>query len=85
MRTFHLESFNKGKWVPLLFGMGYYQPTVRLSTIILPMSFDYGDGKQTRYETCLFSGSDSEVIDRYETLEEAVRGHEKYRREYRLN
>jgi hypothetical protein len=84
MRTFQLEAFNRGKWVPVLFGMGYYQPTIRLSTIILPLSMDYGDGKVYQYETCLFAGGDSEVLERYETLEEAVRGHEKHRYEHGL-
>lgn len=84
MRTFHLESFNRGKWVPLLFGMGYYEPTVLLSTIILPIQISNGDGIACQYETCLFAGRGSEVLERYATLEEAVQGHERYRREYRL-
>ena len=47
--------------------------TIRLSTVEMPnipgMDFGY------KYESCLFSENGSEVIDRYQTLDEAVAGH----------
>lgn len=51
--------------------------TVLLSTVRLPMSLN---GKW--YETCLFTGDESEVIDRYETAAEAVAAHERYKKQY---
>lgn len=56
----------------------YFRPaTVMVSTVKLPISVD-----GCMYETCLFTKSDSEVIDRYETLSSAISGHKKYSNEY---
>lgn len=51
-----------------------------LSTVFLGMDHGY-DGKEQWFETCLFHGSDSSVLARYATYDEAVQGHERYCRE----
>jgi hypothetical protein len=38
-----------------------------------------------RYESCLFSPSDSEVLGRYDTLSEAVEGHNRLSEKYGLS
>ena len=56
--------------------------TISLSTVEMPrisgMDFGY------KYESCLFSDSGSEVVDRYQTLDEAVAGHAALCRKYGL-
>jgi hypothetical protein len=52
-----------------------------LSTIEMPKSLlNYNLGY--RYESCLFVKGSSDVIARYETLSEALEGHENYRKIY---
>ena len=38
-----------------------------------------------RYESCLFSPSDSEVVGRYDTLAEAVEGHKRLSEKFGLS
>ena len=56
--------------------------TIRLSTVELPdlpgMNYYF------MYESCLFSENGSEVIARYQTLDEAVAGHAALCRTYGL-
>ena len=56
--------------------------TISLSTVEIPnipgMDFGY------RYESCLFSENGSEVVDRYQTLDQAVAGHAALCRKYGL-
>ena len=53
--------------------------TVELSTVRLPFRHSGGI-----YETALFTESDSEVLERYETACEAIEGHRRYKRQYGL-
>jgi hypothetical protein len=54
-------------------GSMFKAATIRLSTISLPAL--YGAGK---FETSLFSGKDSEILETYNSLKDAVAGHQKY-------
>lgn len=61
-KIFHLISDNV-RW--------YRAATVRLSTIELPLDLD-GNG----YESCVFYvHGDSEVVRRYATMADAIKGH----------
>ena len=57
-------------------------PTIELRTTEMPKAIaslvDY------RYESCLFSTNDSEVLARYNTLSDAVRGHNELALKHRL-
>ena len=53
--------------------------TRRISTVKLPII--HGD---MWYESCLFVGSDNEVLDRYATLSEAILGHNRLAKQYGL-
>ena len=66
---FHLVSNNAG-W--------FKKPTIELSTIALHY------GQYNCYESCLFSANDSEVLARYDTMSEAVQGHQKLCKKYGL-
>lgn len=57
-----------------------------LSTVELPMiGANLGIEIPERYETCYFNADlDSEVLEVYHTLEEAIAGHERYRVLYGL-
>jgi hypothetical protein len=58
-----------------------YPADVSLSTVELDSRI-YG---KTPYETCIFyANGDSEVLERYETKEDAARGHIEYERKYEL-
>lgn len=49
----------------------------RISTVFL--NLDHGFGGQPKwFETCIFGPNDSDVVERYETWEEAEVGHAKY-------
>lgn len=64
---FHLES-TKVTVVPGFWGFLYEPHTLRISTVELPLNHGY--------ETCIFnSRKNSEVVDRYDTEDDAVRGH----------
>ena len=59
----------------------FYPPDVSLSTVELDRRI-YED---TPYESCIFfANGNSEVLQRYATQEEAVRGHIEYERQYNL-
>ena len=61
-KIFHLVSDN-ARW--------YRDATIRLSTIELPLTLD-GNG----YESCIFYvRGDSEVVRRYATMADAIKGH----------
>ncbi len=60
-------------------GGWFRRPTLQLSTVRLPFYID-----DEKYETCLFSADDCQVIDRYATLDEAVIGHASYSAKYGL-
>lgn len=75
-KTFHLQSFNKG-WPSFWDILTETPPKARLSTISLIPHIG-------EYETCIFVGSESEVIDRYFSMDEAIKGHQRYTREYNL-
>lgn len=56
-------------------GSIFTKPTLHLSTVEMPGAWldDFG----YQYESCLFvHGGDSDVIKRYQTLHEAVAGHQ---------
>lgn len=62
---------------------GFLRPaTVVLSTVKLPAIFI--SGLDYSYETCLFSHGESEVLERYSSLADAIRGHNCYERIYGL-
>ncbi len=78
----HLDSNNGGLLRPA---------TIRVSTIEMPKINDFDFGY--RYETCVFGlkfnnktesydVTESDVVDRYDTLSEAAAGHAKICREY---
>lgn len=51
--------------------------TLRISTVELPEEYGYG------YETCIFKqNGDSDVIERYYTIDEAIVGHYHYAKYY---
>lgn len=55
---------------------------VALSTVELPY---FGIGpNEFRYESCLFTATDSEVLRRYKTKREAIAGHERLAKKYKL-
>jgi hypothetical protein len=66
----HLESTN---------GSLFKEATVRLSTISLPALFG-----SNKFETCLFSGKEFEVLATYSTLLEATAGHQQFAEEFGL-
>ncbi len=75
-KKFQLESYGyRGRWTAWIFD---FQPIIRLSTVKLPENYGY--------ETCIFylGTRKSEVLEHYNTLEEAVDGHREYEREFRL-
>ncbi len=63
-------------------GYFYKHRSVLLSTIKLPDD----DGVERGYETCIFwiKKHDSEVLDNYDTVEQAIEGHCKYQEKYNL-
>lgn len=71
---FHIESYKYER-------RGWLFPrthaTFRLSTVELPEEYGYG------YETCIFKqNGDSDVIERYYTIDEAIVGHYHYAKYY---
>jgi len=48
---------------------------IEVSTVLLPLPGITPDGD---YETCIFWKHDSEVVERYTTKEEAIKGHSKW-------
>lgn len=75
MKCFQLESVAYRKRHSLFFVQEV--PYIRISTIQLP-----GD---MGYETCLFymdNFTDNEVVETYDTLQDAVEGHARWAREY---
>lgn len=59
----------------------FYPADISLSTVEL----DSRVYKDTPYETCVFyANGDSEVLARYQTKEDAARGHIEYERRYNL-
>ena len=69
----HLDT-NNGGWLR--------PATIRVSTVEMPRIKDFDFGY--RYESCLFTGSDSEVLERYNTVSEAVQGHRRLTVQYGL-
>ena len=55
---------------------------LRLSTV--EMAPGWKDDFGYQYESCLFNHSDSKVLDRYMTKEEAIEGHRKLAKKYKL-
>lgn len=58
-----------------------------LSTVELPdFGFPEDDSRHARYryESCLFTPSESQVVARYQTLSEAVEGHTRLAKKYNL-
>lgn len=49
---------------------------IHISTVCLGLDHSFGHGKPLWYETMIFGGEHDEFQMRYETLEEAMRGHE---------
>lgn len=70
---FQMISSNAGFFGP---------PSVELRTTEMPKLFVGSLGY--RYESCLFSVDDSEVLARYDTLSEAVQGHVDLARKHKL-
>ncbi len=59
----------------------FYPPDISLSTVELDSSIYF----KTPYETCVFyANGDSEVLKRYQTKEDAARGHIEYERQFKL-
>lgn len=56
--------------------------TVELRTTEMPKMLVSSIGY--KYESCLFTTTDSDVVGRYDTMTEAVAGHTKLCREYGL-
>lgn len=81
MSAFHLEATNGG-W--------FKSYTLRLSTVDLcnhvrTKRAEFLQRLGYRYESCLFvSGGDSEVVGKYKTMTDAVRGHARLMKEYGL-
>lgn len=62
---------------------GFFRPaSVELCTTEMPKLVVGSLGY--RYESCLFSVGDSDVLGRYETLSEAVQGHFDLARKHKL-
>ena len=57
----------------------FRKPSVELSTVEMPKSFT-----EYRYESCLFTETDSEVLARYDTLTDAIIGHNKLANQHNL-
>ncbi len=58
-----------------------YPPDISLSTVELDSAIYF----KTPYETCIFYANvESEVLKRYQTKEDATRGHIEYERRYNL-
>ncbi len=58
----------------------FYPPDISLSTVELISNYHVDS-----YETCIFyANGDSEVLKRYQTKEDATRGHIEYERRYNL-
>lgn len=55
---------------------------LRLSTV--EMAPGWRDDFGYQYESCLFRHHNSEVLERYSTLEEAIKGHRKLAEKYKL-
>lgn len=58
-----------------------------LSTVELPdFGFDEDDARHAnyRYESCLFTGEASEVVARYQSLSEAIEGHNLLAKKFNL-
>jgi len=73
----------KQTWQLISDNAGWIRPaSVVLSTVQMPdiKGFDIG----YRYESCVFSKGDSEVLARYNTVADAVRGHKKFEHELGL-
>lgn len=66
---------NNGGWLK--------QPTVELSTVEMPQikGLDLG----YRYESCVFTDGDSDVVERYDTVVDAIAGHQRWCRKLGLN
>lgn len=64
---FQMISHNGGRFT---------RRTVELSTVEIPPV--HGITANYRYETCVFTGNDSEVLERYNRLSDAIRGHAKW-------
>ena len=58
----------------------FADPTVTLSTVEMPVlpHIDLG----YRYESCVFTQTDSDVLERYQTLAEAIEGHAKWAKKF---
>ena len=54
--------------------------TVELYTSRMPQVFRIN----YEYETCIFTNNDSEVLDRYNSLSDAIEGHIKLSKKYNL-
>ncbi len=50
---------------------------IRISTVFLGLDHSYGDGPPLWFETMTFGGEHDNEQDRYTTLEEAMRGHDR--------
>jgi hypothetical protein len=71
------------RWQMVSNNAGWLCPaSIELSTVEMPrmVKFDLG----YRYESCLFTSKDSEVVARYNTLTDAVEGHERLSKKYGL-
>lgn len=64
---FRLISHNGGRFT---------RRTVELSTVEIPQV--PGTKIGCMYETCVFTGSDSEVLERYDRLVDAIEGHARW-------
>ena len=52
-------------------------PKVRVSTVFLGLDYRFGEGPPLLWETMVFGGPLDQEMDRYSSLEAAMRGHQK--------
>ncbi len=55
----------------------FISDNIYVSTVFLGINHQFGDGPPVLFETMIFGGEHDQYQDRYETWEQAERGHEK--------
>ena len=71
------------RWQMVSNNAGWLCPaSIELSTVEMPQLFGHSIGY--RYESCLFTPNESEVVARYNTLAEAIEGHTRLSKKYGL-
>ncbi len=55
---------------------------IDVSTVFLSIDHDFSDNKPILFETMIFGGNRDEECDRYSTLDESLKGHNKIVKEF---